>query len=58
MGDFLKPSAKGRRDELSNAKENGRIMNPPRMAALGGLKSANQSNAMRRNDLKIKRPNT
>ena len=53
---YLKPSSKGKRDILSNARENGRIVNPPRMAQLGGLSTPRKSGAMSRNDLKIRKP--
>ena len=56
MSDYLKPSSKGIREPLSNAQMNGRVMNPPRMAALGGLKSPKKKGAMQQNSLKIKRP--
>ncbi len=54
--DYLKPSSKGIREPLSNAKMNGRVMNPPRMAQLGGLTSAKRKGAMEVNSLKIKKP--
>ena len=54
--EYLKPSSKGTRDPISNAKTNGRIMNPPRMAELGGLSSARKSGAMSKNMLVIKKP--
>lgn len=56
MGDYLKPSSKGIRGALENGKMNGRIMNPPRMAALGGLKSPKRKGAMEQNSLKIRKP--
>lgn len=56
MGDFLKPSSKGRRDPLSNSKTNGRIVNPPRFAELGGLSSAKKKGAMMKNSLSIRKP--
>lgn len=53
---FLKPSARGKRDPLSNGKSNGRIMNPPRMAEYGGLSSVKKKGAMTKNSLSIKKP--
>lgn len=53
---FLKPTSKGKRDVLSNSRENGRIVNPPRMAELGGLSSVRKGGAMKRNDLTIRKP--
>lgn len=56
MSDYLKPSSKGKRDPLSNSKNNGRIINPPRMAELGGLSSPKKSGAMSKNNLGLKKP--
>lgn len=53
---FLKPSSRGRRDALDNARVNGRVVNPPRMAALGGLSSPRKKGAMSANNLKIRKP--
>lgn len=54
--DYLKPASRGIRDPLSNSRMNGRVVNPPRMAALGGLKSVRRRGAMESNNLKIRRP--
>ena len=54
--EYLKPSPKGKRDILSNSKSNGRILNPPRFAELGGLSSARKGGAMKKNNLTIKKP--
>ena len=51
---YLKPSAKGRRDPLDNTKDGGLIVNPPRFAELGGLKSSR--NATFKNRMTIKKP--
>lgn len=56
MSDFLKPRSKGIRDPLSNAKMNGRVMNPPRMAELGGLTSPKKKGAITKNSLTIRKP--
>ena len=53
---YLEPSSKGKRGELENGKNNGRIVNPPRFAALGGLSSAKKRGAMTRNSMSIRRP--
>jgi len=54
-GDFLfKPSTRGKRDPVSNDKNNGRIVNPPRFAEIGGLKSARKG--MAKNAMSIKKP--
>lgn len=54
--DYLKPSSRGKRDPLSNSKSNGRIINVPRMAELGGLSTVKKRGAMTANDLKLKKP--
>lgn len=56
MSDYLKPSSKGKRGETENARHNGRVVNPPRFAQLGGLSSAKKKGAMSANDLKIRKP--
>lgn len=53
---YLKPSSKGKRGELDNGRNNGRIVNPPRFAQLGGLSSAKKKGAMTKNALSIKKP--
>lgn len=53
---YLKPSGRGRRGELDNARMNGRVVNPPRMAQLGGLSSPRKRGAMSKNNLSIKKP--
>lgn len=54
--DYLKPSSRGKRDPLSNNRGNGRIVNVPRMAELGGLSSVKKKGAMTSNDLKLRKP--
>ncbi len=56
MSDYLKPKSSGIRQPLTNAQMNGRVFNPPRMAALGGLSSPKKKGAMTTNSLKIRRP--
>mgnify|MGYP001608982824 CR=1 FL=1 len=53
---YLKPSSRGRREPLDNGRMNGRVVNPPRMAELGGLSSPRKGNAMKKNNLSIKKP--
>jgi len=53
---YLEPSSKGKRGELDNSRTNGRVVNPPRFAALGGLKSARTNGAMTKNAMSIKKP--
>ena len=52
--DYLKPSARGIRDPKSNHQNNGRIVNPPRFAQIGGLSSSGK--AFTRNDKSIHKP--
>lgn len=54
--DYLKPSSRGKRDPLDNTRQNGRIVNPPRMAQLGGLSSTRKRGAMTTNDMRIRKP--
>jgi hypothetical protein len=42
------------RDPLSDARKNGRIINPPRYAHLGGLSSGKK--AISKNEMTIKQP--
>jgi hypothetical protein len=56
MSDYMKPKQTGIRDVLSNAQMNGRVMNPPRMAQLGGLSSVHKKGAMKKNALTIRKP--
>lgn len=56
MSDFMKPSSSGKRDPLSNAQMNGRVMNVPRMAQLGGLSSVRKRGAMTKNSLSLRKP--
>lgn len=53
---YLKPSSRGRREALDNGRMNGRVINPPRMAALGGLSSPKKKGALTTNNLKIRKP--
>lgn len=52
---YLKPSAKGRRDVLDNSRDNGRVVNPPRMAKLGGL-SSTKGRGLSKNEMSIRKP--
>ena len=53
---YLEPSQKGKRGELDNTKNNGRIVNPPRFAQLGGLSSAKRKGAIMKNTMGIRKP--
>lgn len=55
-GGYLKPSSKGRREILDNARMNNRVVNPPRMAQLGGLSSPRKRGAQSKNNLSIRKP--
>ncbi len=56
---FKKPTGKGQRDPQDNNRINGRVVNPPRYAELGGLSgpSSIRKNGEVGKDLKIKKPN-
>jgi len=41
---------------MANEKVNGNIVNPPRMAEMGGLSSARKSGAMAKNSMAIRNP--
>lgn len=56
MPKFLEPSSKGFRNPMANEKVNGNIVNPPRMAEMGGLSSARKSGAMAKNSMAIRNP--
>ena len=54
-GDRLfRPREKGMRDPLDNNRRNGRVVNPPRYAQLGGLSSGKRGTV--KNDMVIKKP--
>ena len=51
---LFKPSEIGRRDPLDNSRSNGRVMNPPRFAEVGGLTGA--SKGTKKNNMTIASP--
>lgn len=51
---WMKPSERGKRDPVSNEKQNGRITNPPRFAEIGGFKNRNKG--FHANNMKIIKP--
>jgi hypothetical protein len=54
---FMKPGERGKRNPLSNdtgPSNNGPIVNPPRMAAIGGFKS--DKKGMAKNTMRIHKP--
>ncbi|MBV8648469.1 hypothetical protein [Paludibacterium sp.] len=54
MSEIFKPSSTGMRRPTDNKRENGRIINPPRFAELGGLGDA--SKTMTGNNIRIQKP--
>lgn len=54
MAEIFKPSSTGMRKPTDNKRENGRIINPPRFAELGGLDSSGK--AMTGNNIRIVKP--
>jgi hypothetical protein len=56
MPKYLEPSSRGFRQPTSNEKMNGNIVNPPRMAEMGGLSSPRKSGAMAKNSMTIRPP--
>lgn len=52
--DWQKPTEHGKRDPLSNQKQNAAMENPPRYAELGGLKSGTRG--AKRNNMNVRRP--
>lgn len=51
---YLKPTTKGMRQPLDNGSQSDMIVNPPRWAELGGLKSA--SKIGKKNSMAVRRP--
>lgn len=51
---MFRPHEKGMRDPIDDQRHNGRIVNPPRFAHLGGLKSAKKG--VVKNDITIRKP--
>jgi hypothetical protein len=49
---LFKPRQTAIRQPTSNARQNGRITNPPRLSEIGGLKNG----AMKRNDMTLRKP--
>lgn len=56
MPKFLEPSSRGFRNPMANEKVNGNIVNPPRMAEMGGLSSVRKSGATSKNSMTIRNP--
>lgn len=54
MGDLFKPSSTGMRGPTDNKRENGRVINPPRFAELGGL--TGPSKVYTGNNIRIRKP--
>lgn len=49
---LFKPRNAPLRQATSNARQNGRITNPPRLSEMGGMKNG----AMKRNDQTLRKP--
>jgi hypothetical protein len=54
MGKLFEPAPTGKRAPTDNKRENGRIINVPRYAELGGFTGT--SKALTGNNIKIRRP--
>jgi hypothetical protein len=54
MGDLFKPTTAGIRRPTDNARVNGRVVNPPRFANMGGLDSPGK--ALTGNNIQIVKP--
>ena len=53
---MFRPREKGLRDPTTDERKNGRIVNPPRFAHLGGLSSARKGAV--KNEMIVKKPGT
>jgi len=53
---YLEPSQKGMRGPLDLNKENGLIVNPPRMNQMGGLDKVKEAKGPFKNAFVIKKP--
>lgn len=51
---YLKPTTKGKREPLDNGSTSDMIVNPPRFAEIGGLKSP--SKIGKKNTMMVKKP--
>ena len=51
---MFRPREKGMRDPLTDERKNGRLVNPPRYAHLGGLSSGKKGAV--KNDMTVKKP--
>lgn len=56
MRKYLEPNSRGFREPTSNEKVNGNVVNPPRMAEIGGLSTTRKSHAMAKNSMTIRSP--
>lgn len=52
---LFNPKSYSTRDPLDNKRKHGNIVNPPRMAGIGGLDSA-RGNAHHQNDMSLQKP--
>jgi hypothetical protein len=59
MSDYtgvFKPKSFAFRAPLDDKRTHGRIVNPPRMARLGGMDKANEPNGHYKNDMSLRKP--
>lgn len=56
MSDYLKPRVGGIRSPTDNNQNNGKIVNPPRMAQIGGWDKQNDRKGHFKNDKVIRKP--
>lgn len=52
----FKPKSYSIRDPLSNKKQHGQVVNPPRMNQLGGLDQLKEPHGHFKNEMNIKKP--
>jgi len=53
---LFRPKAFSIRDPLSNKQQHGRVVNPPRMAKMGGLDKMHDPHGLFKNDMKLSKP--
>jgi hypothetical protein len=53
---YLQPSARGQRSPTDNTKDNGLIVNPPRMNEIGGFDKIKEAHGPFKNRMSIRRP--
>ena len=53
---YLEPSSKGMRQPLDTSKQNGPVINPPRMNQFGGLDKIKEPYGLYKNNMTIVKP--